>query len=102
MIRLAEEFSAHKKEKHGDSPVLLICDDLKPHLSPEVKKIVSPAQVFLFCLPPNITESLQPLDTVFGRCLCLAVGRLLDEWLMAAENHEKWEGKMTAGERGMC
>jgi hypothetical protein len=36
MIRIAEEFAVHhKKEKDGDSPVLLICDNFKPHLNPE-------------------------------------------------------------------
>jgi hypothetical protein len=99
MIFFAKGFVEHKKKKHGDLRVLLICDNLKPHLNPEVKRIMSEATVFLFCLPPNITEALQPIDAAFGRSLDLAVGKLLDQWLMQEENLALWKGKMSAAQR---
>jgi hypothetical protein len=86
-------------DTHGDLPVLLICDNLKAHLNPRVKEIFGNANIFLFCLPPNITESLQPIDAAYGRSLRLAIGRLLDQWLMIDDNLQSWEGKMKASER---
>ena len=45
---------------------------------------------------------MQEIDTGYGRSIRCAIGHLLDEWLMADNNLEKWEeGKLTASDRGV-
>ena len=52
--------------------------------------------------PSNTTESLQEIDAGYGRSIRCAIGRLLDVWLMADDNLEKWEkGKLTVSDRRM-
>ena len=80
-------------------PVLLFCDNLVAHLDEEVKNVLAGVGIFLYCLPPNLTETLQPIDAGYGRSVRLAIGSLLDEWLMEEENLAKWEGSMSAAER---
>ena len=71
------------------------------HVCDETKKVLSDGNVFLFCLPPTVTEAIQAIDAGYGRSVRCAIGRLLNEWLMAGDNIERWESEkgMTAAER---
>jgi DDE superfamily endonuclease. len=101
MMQLAERFVQHKIDKHGpDIWVIAFCDNLKAHVSNEVRDIFGRAKVLLCFLPPNMTHIAQPIDAgIVGQTLRIAVGNGLDEWLMDADNMSKWETKMTASER---
>ena len=79
--------------------VLLFCDNLKARLDEEVKRIFGDAKVLLFYFPPNMTNFIQPIDAGLGRSVRIAIGNYLDLWLMDADNMERWESKLTAGER---
>ena len=100
MRQLAERFVKEKNNKHGEDVwVLLFCDNLKAHLDEEVKIIFGDAKVLLFYFPPNMTNFIQPIDAGLGRSVRIAIGNYLDLWLMDADNMERWESKLTAGER---
>ena len=100
MRQLAERFVTEKNNKHGEDVwVLLFCDNLKAHLDEEVKRIFGDAKVLLFYFPPNMTNFIQPIDAGLGRSVRIAIGNYLDLWLMDADNMERWESKLTAGER---
>jgi hypothetical protein len=96
---IARQFVAHKQEIHGDAWVLLLCDNLRAHIAPSVKKIFGDGHVFLCFWPPNLTDALQPIDAAYGRSLRCAIGRLLDLWLMDDENMEAWETDMNPAQR---
>ena len=100
MKKLADKFVRMKNELHGpDEWVLLFCDNLRAHVATEVKQIFGDNKVLLCFLPPGTTNFSQAIDAGYGRSLRIAVANSLDEWLMECDNMEKWEGKMTAGER---
>ena len=100
MREIAEKFVRRKIKKHGANTwVLLFCDNLSAHLDDNVKEIFGKGKVFLCYLPPNMTNFIQPIDAGLGRCVRIAVGNFLDEWLMDDNNMEKWESMMTAPER---
>ena len=43
---------------------------------------------------------MQEIDANYSRCICCAIDCLLDEWLIADDNLEKWEeGKLAASDR---
>ena len=44
-------------------------------------------------------SDIQPVDVGLGRSIRILIGHFLDTWLMEADHMEKWESKMTAGER---
>jgi len=46
-----------------------------------------------------MTNFIQPIDTGLGRSVMIAIGNSLDLWLMDADNMERWESKLTAGEK---
>ena len=50
-------------------------------------------------MPPVSTNFTQAIDAGYGRSLRIAVGNVLGELLMEHENMERWEVKMTVGER---
>jgi hypothetical protein len=101
MIFIAKGFVEHNNEKHGDLPLLLICDNLKPHLNPKVKWILSEAKIFLFCIPPKALLKLcKPNDAAYlGRLLCSRVRQFLDQGLMEEDNLALWEGQISAAQR---
>ena len=100
MKKLAKTFVQKKNEKHGDDVwVILFCDNLGAHLDAEVKRIFGDGKVLLFYFPPNMTNFIQPIDAGLGRTVRRQIGHCLDTWLMEAENMERWEATMTAGER---
>ncbi len=101
MALSAQNFSEHVKEKWGDQKVLLFCDNLDAHVCDNTKKIFADGNVFLFCLPPSVTEAVQAIDAGYGRSMRCAVGRLLNSWLMEEKNMEMWETEkgMTAAQR---
>jgi len=99
MAESAKRFCEHVARKHNGKKVLLMCDNLDAHICDDVKRIFGEGNVFLFCLPPSVTEAMQAIDAGYGRSLRAAIGRLLDSWLMNDTNMDKWEGGMTAAER---
>ena len=64
----------------------MFCDNLSAHLDPEVKQIFGSNKVFLCYLSPKMTNFIQVIDAGLGRSVQLAVGGLLDEWLMGFDN----------------
>ena len=100
MKDLAIRFVDHKKKVHGeDLWVILFCDNLSAHLDDDVREIFGNGKVFLCFFPPNMTNFIQPIDAGLGRSVRIKIGHYLDEWLMDADNMERWESKMTASER---
>ena len=61
------------------------------HVAQETREIYAQGNVFLYFLPPNVTESLQAIDAGYGRSMRCAIGRLLDKWLMDEDNMALWE-----------
>jgi len=89
-----------KKRWPQPTKVLLFCDNLDAHVCDATKKLFGDSKsVFLFKLPPAVTEAIQAIDAGYGRSMRCAVGRRLDEWLMQEENMNHWEQGMTASER---
>ena len=102
MRNLAERFVVVKNGVHGeDIWVLLFCDNLSAYLDQEVKTIFgNHGKVLLFYFPPNMTNFIQPIDAGhLRRSVRILIGHFLYAWLMEADHMEKWESKMTAGER---
>jgi hypothetical protein len=99
MKESASRFCKHVAEKHHGKKVLLTCDNLDAQVCDEVKEIFAEGNIFLFCLPPSVTEAIQAIDAGYGRSMRAAIGRLLDDWLMNEDNMNKWEEGMNAGER---
>ena len=99
MVKLAEEFVEHMKDKHDGLECLLFCDDLSTHVSDEVKDAFHKGNVFACGLPTQTTESHHSIDA--GHCMSFrySIGNMLDRWLLSETNMKKWEGKMTVGER---
>ena len=97
----AKNFCDHVKKRWGDQKMLVFCDNLDAHVCDATKKIFADGNVFLFCLPPSVTEAVQAIDAGYGRSMRCAVGRALNEWLMKDENMEKWESEkgLTAPDR---
>ena len=54
--------------------------------------------MLLYYLTNNMTEVVQPIDSICGNSLMCNIGNGLDILLMSEENLSKWEGKMTATE----
>ena len=76
-----EVMSLHIKHLWGDKRVLLFCDNLSAHVAQETREIYARGNVFLYFLPPNVTESLQAIDSGCGWLLMTCVfGCLLDKW----------------------
>lgn len=46
-----------------------------------------------------MTNFIQRIDADLGRSIRFYIGHALDNWLIHAENVERWEYKMTASER---
>ena len=80
---------------------MLFCDNLDAHVCDDTKKIFADGNVFLFCLPPSVTEAVQAIDAGYGRSMRCAIGQLLNAWLMEEKNMEMWETEkgMTAAQR---
>ena len=79
--------------------MILFCDNLSAHLDQEVKTLFGNGKVLLFYFPPNMTNFIQPIDAGLGRSVRILIGHFLHAWLMEADHMEKWESKMTVGER---
>jgi hypothetical protein len=101
MARSADRFNQHIKKQWGDkAKALLVCDNLDAHIYSNNKQIIGKdGRVFLCCLPPQVTEAIQPIDAGYGRSMRCAIGRILDQWLATEENMTKWEAGMTTAER---
>ena len=99
MVKIAKNFVQRKQERHGDRPVLLICDNLDAHCCDKVLKIFGDANVFVFFVVPGCTDSIQPIDAGVGRLVRIYIGQALDDWLMCNDNLEKWESGFSASER---
>ena len=100
MRELAKRFVREKIIKHDEDVwVIMFCDNLNAHLDEEMKQIFGDGKVLLFYFPPNMTNFIQPIDAGLGRSVRIEIGNSLDLWLMDANNMERWESKLTAGER---
>jgi DDE superfamily endonuclease len=101
MAHSAQKFCDHIKQQWGGKKVLLFCDNLSAHVAQETKQIYGNGNVFLYFLPPNVTESLQAIDAGYGRSMRCAIGRFLDKWLLDEDNLALWEDEkgMLAGDR---
>ena len=101
MGQSAQSFCDHIKQRWGEKKVLLFCDNLSAHVAQETREIYAQGNVFLYFLPPNVTESLQAIDAGYGWSMRCAIGRLLDKWLMDEDNMALWEdeGGMIPGDR---
>lgn len=80
---------------------MLFCDNLDAHVCTGTKSIFAAGNVFLYCLPPTVTEAIQAIDAGYGRSIRCAVGRGLDAWLLQEDNMTLWESDkgLTAPER---
>jgi DDE superfamily endonuclease len=97
----AQRFCDHVEERWGGKKVLLFCDNLSAHVAQETRQIYARGNVFLYFLPPSVTESLQAIDAGYGRSMRCAIGRLLDKWLLDEDNLALWEDEagMVPGDR---
>lgn len=97
----AQRFCDHVKQRWGSKKVLLFCDNLSAHVAEPTKQIYASGNVFLYFLPPSVTESLQAIDAGYGRSMRCAIGRLLDKWLLDEDNLALWEDEagMVTGDR---
>jgi DDE superfamily endonuclease len=97
----AQRFCDHIQERWGGKKVLLFCDNLSAHVAQETRQIYAGGNVFLYFLPPSVTESLQAIDAGYGRSMRCAIGRLLDKWLLDEDNLALWENEagMVPGDR---
>jgi len=50
-------------------------------------------------ISPQYEIFIQLIYAGLGKSVRISIGHFLDAWLMDADNMEKWESKMTAGER---
>ena len=66
MNRIAEKFAEHKKEAHGDAPVLLICDNLDAHCCDPVLEIFAAAGITVLFVVPQCTDAIQPINADVG------------------------------------
>ena len=78
-------------QRWNGKKVLLFCDNLDAHVASETREIFAAGNVFLFCLPPTVTESLQTIDAGYGHSMMCAVGRHLDNRLIDEDNMSMWE-----------
>ena len=85
--------------RHGDLPVLLICDYLDAHCHGPVLNVFHEAKVFVLFVVKKCTDCLQPIDAGIGRCMRVYVGHALDSWLSVDENLDLWEQGLPAPER---
>ena len=69
MKESAKRFCEHVAVKHPGKKVLLMCDNLDAQVCDEVKEIFAKGNVFLYCLPPSVTEAIQGIDARYGRSL---------------------------------
>ena len=101
MALSASNFTDHVNKRWGGKKCLLFCDNLDAHVCEETKTIFADGNVFLFCLPPSVTEAIQAIDAGYGRSMRCAVGRALNAWLMEKNNMELWESDkgLTAPQR---
>jgi len=67
--------------KDLEKPVLLLCDGHNSHLTYSTVKKAQDNQIILFCLPPNTSHALQPLDVGFFAPLKSVWKKVLKEWL---------------------
>ena len=97
----AKNFNDHIKDRWGENAkALLTADNLDAHVYHRTREILAEdGRVFALFFPPSCTEAIQPIDAGHGRSIRCTIGRLLDDWLMEADNLEIWERGMTAGER---
>ena len=98
---IENNFVEHKYEVTGeDAWVIFFCGNLSadPY---EYVKIYGANKALLFCLPPKMTNFLQPIDSGIGRSIHVEIGNYLGEWFMVDKNMARWEDKMTAYERRM-
>ena len=93
MAESAQGFCDHIKKKWGNQKVLLFCDNLDAHVCENRKKIFAAGNVFLYCLPPTVTEAIQAIDAGYGRSVRCAIGRGLDAWLQLEDNMALWESE---------
>ena len=99
MIQIAEHFVKKKIERHGNLPVLPICDNLDAHCHGPVVEVFSKGNVFVLFVVKNCTDCIQPIDAGIGRCMRVYVGHALDDWLGVDENLDRWENGIPAPER---
>ena len=86
-----QSFCDHIKQRWGKKKVLLFCDNLSAHVAQETREIYAKGNVFLYFLPPNVTESLQAIDGSYGWSMRCAIGHCLDKWLMDEDTMALWE-----------
>ena len=67
MAESAKGFCDHMKGKWGNKKVLVYCDNLDAHICDKTKQIFAAGNVFLYCLPPSVTEAIQAIDA--GYCM---------------------------------
>ena len=67
------------KDKHNRLGCLLLCDNLNARIADEVKEIFHSDNEFLRYFHTQNTESIQPIDAVFGRSLRCVLDNLLNK-----------------------
>lgn len=55
-------FAKFVSRRRGPGKVVLLCDNLRSHLSVEATEICEANDIVLLCLPANSTDKIQPLD----------------------------------------
>ena len=69
MIYLVKAFAEYVKDKHNGLQVLLYCQNLAAYVNNTIKSIFTASKVFLCYFLPSTTESVQLIDTTYGRLL---------------------------------
>ena len=62
MAHSAQTFCDHVQKKWNGQKVLLFCDNLDAHVCSRTKETFAAGNVFLFGLPPTVTEAIQAID----------------------------------------
>ena len=71
---------------------LLLHDNLKAHKDEVYLASLAESNTIAWFLPPNMTESAQPLDQGFFAVLKLFYSRVMETWLQNPGHLDKWEG----------
>lgn len=73
MNKSAARFCEHVQKRWGGKKVLLYCDNLDAHVNQDTKATFAQGNVFMYCLPPSVTEALQAIDAGYGRSMRCAI-----------------------------
>ena len=78
----------------------MFCDNLDAQIQPEFLEKLRSVDCFRNLLPPETTDSTQPVDAGLARQLKNEIGHELEDWLDDEINLDKWEkGKLSTSEK---